>query len=196
MGLPLLFWSLGDFHEDTVLKESLSVLIIISFSLMIGQFFLARSNKVFLKEVKTTKVAKFHKIIGYVFVPILVFHPFFIVFPRYFEAGIEPKEAFITMITTFNSIGVLLGISAWILIVIIGLTTLFRNRLGMNYRTWRVFHGILSVMFITVANLHVLDLGSHLNTPLSLFIIAITIAGILLLLKVYILKPKIAKPTK
>jgi len=97
VGLPLLFWSLGDFHENTVLKESLSVLIIISFSLMIGQFFLARSSKVFLKEVKTSNLTKFHKIIGYVFVPIIMLHPFFIVFPRYFEAGVRLLARLINM---------------------------------------------------------------------------------------------------
>jgi len=196
LGLPVLFWAFGDFHENTVLKESLSVVVILSFSLMIGQFFLARSSKVFFKEVKFSKLTKLHKIMGYVFVPIIMLHPFFIVIPRYFEAGVEPADAFLTMITTLNSSGVLFGISAWVLMVVLGLTSFFRDKLGMNYKTWRIFHGILSIVFITVACLHVLNLGSHINTPLSIFIIGISLAGILLLLKVYILKPNIEKSGK
>jgi len=196
LGLPVLFWAFGDFHENTVLKESLSVVVILSFSLMIGQFFLARSSKVFLKEVKSSKLIKLHKIIGYVFVPIIMLHPFFIVIPRYFEAGVEPADAFLTMITTLNSSGVLFGISAWVLMVVLGLTSFFRDKLGMSYKTWRIFHGILSIVFIIVACLHVLNLGSHIDVPMSLFIVITGFAGALLLLKMYIFKPKTVKSSR
>lgn len=50
-----------------------------------------------------TKSISIHKWIGYIFIPILIVHPFFIVLPRFFEGGIEPVEAFWVMITTFNS---------------------------------------------------------------------------------------------
>ena len=190
IGLPLLLWALGDFHNNTMLKESLSLLVILSFFLMIGQFLLARSNKASLKVIKKAKVIRFHKIIGYTFTAVLLLHPFFIVLPRYFEAGVEPEEAFMTMITTLDSLGVVLGISAWILMFAIGMTSYFRNRLGMNYRAWRVFHGILSIVFITVASLHVINLSSHINTPFIILICTLASVGILLLLKIYILKPR------
>ena len=190
IGLPLLLWALGDFHNNTILKESLSLLVILSFFLMIGQFLLARSNKASLKVIKKAKVIAFHKIIGYTVTVVIILHPFFIVLPKYFEAGLEPEEAFMTMVTTTDSLGIVLGISAWILMFALGMTSLFRNRLGMNYRTWRVFHGILSIVFITVASLHVINLGSHINTPFIVLISTLASVGILLLLKIYILKPK------
>jgi DMSO/TMAO reductase YedYZ heme-binding membrane subunit len=118
------------------------------------------------------------------------------VIPRYFEAGVEPVDAFLTMITTFNSSGVLFGISAWVLMVVLGLTSFFRDKLGMNYKTWRVFHGILSIVFFIVACLHVLNLGSHIDIPMSLFIVITGLAGVLLLLKMYIFKPKTVKSSR
>lgn len=196
MGLPLLLWSLGDFHKNTILKESLSLLIILSFFLMIGQFFLARGYRDLHKEIKMVKVNKLHKVIGYAFTAVLMLHPFFIVLPRYFEAGVDPEEAFISIISTFDSLGVVLGISAWLLMFVIGMTSLFRNRLGMSYRSWRMFHGILSIIFIVVASLHVINIGSHITTPFIVLIIALASVGILLLLKLYIIKPRQILQTK
>jgi predicted ferric reductase len=98
-GLPLLFWALGDFPRRTVLKESISLLSILAFFFMLGQFFLARSNRKVLKEHKMSGILKVHKFIGYFFIAVLLLHPFLIVFPRYFEAGITPVDAFNTILS-------------------------------------------------------------------------------------------------
>ena len=45
IGLPVLFYLLGDAPRRSYLKEGLSILTLVSFSLMLGQFFLARSNR-------------------------------------------------------------------------------------------------------------------------------------------------------
>ncbi len=152
VGIPLLFYVLGDFPRKTLLKESISVLFIVAFCLISGQFFLTRSNRSILKVHKMFRVMKLHKYIGYVVAGILLIHPFLIVVPRYFEAGVDPKDAFTTLITIFSSTGVILGISAWTLIFVIGFTSYFRNNLGIRYKTWRVLHGILSVVFIILAS--------------------------------------------
>ncbi|MBI9017737.1 MAG: ferric reductase-like transmembrane domain-containing protein [Phycisphaerae bacterium] len=188
IGLPLLLWSLNDLPQRTALKDSISVLTIIAFSLMLGQFFLARTSKNILKDYNLTKALKIHKLIGYIFVPILLAHPFLIIFPRYFEAGIEPKEAFITLITTFESPGVILGIIAWCLMFILGVTSLLRNKLPIKYKTWRVIHGILSIMFILIATRHAIMLGRHMDRAMSICMSIMAAGGILLLLKTYILK--------
>jgi len=117
-------------------------------------------------------------------------HPFFIVIPRFFEAGVEPVEAFITLITTYDSTGVVLGIIAWFLMLIIGLTSFFRKKLSLSYINWRLLHGILSIVFIIIASWHAIDLGRHIDLPISIFIILLAGVGVLLLLNTYLLKPK------
>ena len=189
-GLPLLLWALGEYHRDTILKEFLSVITILAFCLMIGQFFLARGNRKSFKGIKMSKVVKFHKLIGYVFVGVLLIHPLLIVVSRFFEAGIEPKEAFITMLTTFDSLGVVLGIIAWVLMLLLGLMSIFREKIGLSYRAWRWIHGVLSIAFISIACWHVVDLGRHINTSLAIFLIAFTAAGVILLLRTYVLENK------
>lgn len=188
LGLPILFFCMGDFPERSALKNGLSLLTIIAFCTMLAQFYLARSNKKILKAHKMSKIIKYHKYIAYTFVSILLVHPFLIVLPRYFESGVDPIDAFVTIITSFNSTGVILGIIAWCLMLIIGLNSLFRDKIGMTYKTWRLFHGILSIAFITTAAWHVIDLGRHANSSLTIYIIALAAIGVLLLLKTYFFK--------
>ena len=189
IGLPLLFWAVGDFPRRTVLKEVFSVLTLIALSMMIGQFFITGNNHKMFQVKSMAKLVKFHKIFGYVFVGVLLLHPFLIVFPRYFESGVEPMEALTTLLTTFNSTGVILGIIAWLLILIIGLTSSFRYKLPMKYTSWRLLHGILSIIFIIVASWHAIDLGRHTNVPMSVFIIILSGSGVILLIKTYFSKP-------
>ena len=131
---------------------------------------------------------RFHKTIGYIFVLVLLVHPFFIVFPRSFEAGITPMEAFVTMITTFDSPGVILGLSAWLLMLVLMVTALFRDMLPMKYKTWRTFHGTLAVFFIGIATWHAVDLGRHTDLAMSIYMIVLAVSGVLLLLKTYFSK--------
>ncbi len=187
ISLPLLLWSLGDFAERSVLKESISVLILLAFSLMLGQFFLTRSNGLLTKGLKRSQAIKIHKYIGYLFIVVLLVHPFLIVFPRYFESGITPEEAFVTLITSLTSTGVIIGMVAWSLMLILVITAFFRKQLPMKVKTWRIVHGILSMLFITLASWHATDMGRHTNLALSVYIIILATVGVFLLLKLYIL---------
>lgn len=187
-GLPLLLWALGDFPRRSLLKESLSVLFLLSFSLMLGQFFLARGNRNLLAGFKMSTILRFHKTIAYTVVGVFLVHPFLIVVPRYFEAGVAPSEAFTTIITAFHSPGIVLGMIAWVLMFILGITSFVRGWLPMKYRTWRYLHGVLSVLFIVAAGWHVVDLGRHADRAMSVFIIALATAGVELLARTYFLE--------
>ncbi|KAA3612663.1 MAG: FAD/NAD(P)-binding:oxidoreductase [Calditrichaeota bacterium] len=189
VGLPLLLYVLGDFARRTVLKESLSVLFILTYSLMLGLFFLSRSNKKAVKTFRMSKLIKYHKIIGYLAVIIFFVHPLLLVTPRFFEAGVAPMDAFVTIITTFDSLGVILGITAWFLMLSLGVISFFRNRLSLNYISWRYVHGILAMVFVAVATWHVINLGRHANLAMSIYLITITTGSEMLILKTYFFKP-------
>lgn len=188
VALPVLIYALGDFARRTLLKEVISLLTILAFFTMLMQFFLSRANGIVLKGHNMGKVIKWHKRLGYLFVGVLLIHPFLIVLPRYFEAGISPNDAFVELLSNFNQIGPLLGLTAWILMFIIGLTSLFRNKLPFTYKTWRGIHGFLSIAFILSASLHVVDMGRHMNKSMYWLIAILTISGVAMLLKTYIFK--------
>ncbi|TKG92865.1 FAD/NAD(P)-binding:oxidoreductase [Puteibacter caeruleilacunae] len=187
IGLPIFLWTLSDVPSRTFLKDAISLLTLIAFSCMLMQFYLARSNNKLLKVHRMGSVMKWHKAIGYVFVTVLLFHPLLIVVPRYFEAGIEREEAFVRMITTFDNPGIVLGLIAWCLMLILGLTSMLRKQLPITYKTWRIFHGILSIAFIVCASWHVIMLGRHIDMAMTLFMLTAATIGIFLLLRNYFL---------
>ena len=177
-----------DIPDRTLLKDLFSIITILCFFQMVGLFFMTSTNRYAAKDIKPANVIKIHKIIGYTSIAVILLHPLFIVIPRYFEAGVDPIDAFITMITTFESRGIILGITAWSLMLILGILSFTRKKLPMKYKNWKILHGILSILFIAVASFHAADLGRHTDSIMSAFIIVVTLSGILPLLNNYISK--------
>jgi predicted ferric reductase len=73
--------------------------------------------------------------------------------------------------------------------LIIGVTSLFRNQLPFSYKTWRYLHGYLSIVFILIAALHVVEMGRHINKPMSWLIAILAVTGVAMLMSTYIFKP-------
>lgn len=182
VGMPLLIWNLGSLPERSLLKETISVLTLLAFFQVIGQFFLSRANGSAVQELKMRRMVHLHNIIGTTAVTILLIHPFLLVFPRFFEAGVSPDEALITIISTLTSQGVVLGIIAWCLMLILGMMSFMRNQLPMKHTAWRVVHGLLSILFIFSGAWHVIDLGRHASLAMSVFVAVLATGGVLLLI--------------
>ncbi len=188
--LPILIYVLSDFPRRSILKETISILTLGAFFVTMLQFFMSRAAKDKLKEHRMATVIKWHKVLGYIVAGILLLHPFLIIAPRFFEAGILPQDAFIELITTSTQ-GVILGIITWMLMLLIALTSIFRDKLGIRYKVWRMLHGILSITFITGAAFHVIELGRHINIPMLWLISVLSILAVALLLKLYFFKTSI-----
>lgn len=119
----------------------------------------------------------------------MAFHPLYVVIPRFFEAGVSPVDAFVTMVATMNT-GIVLGLLAWFLMFVLGLTSFLRNKLPMSYKSWRVLHALLATFFLLIALWHAIDLGRHASLSMAILFCVLTAGGILLLLKTYFFKDK------
>jgi predicted ferric reductase len=189
LGLPLLLFTLGDAPRRTVLKEAISIVTLLAFTMMLGQFFLARSNETLLSLFKPPQIQKFHKYIAYSAVAIILLHPALIVLPRALEGGIKPWDAFVTMITDLGNLGIVLGLVAWVVLLVLSVTAFFRKpiikRLSTHYRGWRYFHGGLAVTFTVLALWHSIALGRHTDIAMSVFFITIATLGFAMLAHMY-----------
>lgn len=185
MGIPLAIFFLSDFPRRSSLMEALSVVTIISFFMMLLQFYLSRFNKSLDHQEKKSKVIGWHKVLGYVFVAILLLHPFFVVLPQYFNDGQTPLEALAVMLSAWRTYGVMMGMIAWALMLLIGLLSAFRHRLKMKYTSWRLLHGWMSIVFVVVASLHVINLGRHTNLLMDVVIALITAGALWLAFNTY-----------
>lgn len=189
IGLPVLIYAMSDVPRRSLLKEALSILTLVAFSLMLAQFFMTRGNEKLLQLFKPPQVQKVHKYIAYGAMSVIILHPFLVVLPRYFEAGVKPWDAFVTMITTFDNLGLLAGMAAWVLLVVVAVTAYFRRRLiphmRKKYRGWRYTHGGLVVVFTVLGLWHAIALGRHTNTPMTAFYLTVALIGFGLLAKLY-----------
>ena len=189
IAVPILLYYLGDFPKrNTTLMEVLSITTILAFTLLISQFFSTRSNRTLVKKIRMVNVLAIHKFIGYLFISILLLHPFFIIVPKFFDNGVTPSDAFIRLITTFSSTGIILGLIAYTSMLIILITSFFRFKLHLKYRTWRSLHGYFTMLFIITATWHVLNIGRHSNTSFAIYYVLIVASGIFYLLKTYLFK--------
>jgi predicted ferric reductase len=189
VGLPLLFYALGDMPRRSLLKEALSLLTLLAFTMLLGQFFLARSNATLLGLFKPPQIQKLHKGLAYSAIGVIFLHPALIVLPRYLEGGIRPWDAFWTMITDFGNLGIDLGLVAWGMMVVLGVTGFFRKRLmahfSTRYRGWRYFHGGLAATFTVLALWHSIDLGRHTSLAMSIFFLTLAGLGFGMLARLY-----------
>ena len=178
IGLLLLLYMLGDAPRRSVVKEALSLLTLLAFTMMLGQFFLARSNETLLSLFKPPQVQKVHKVIAYTAIGVIFLHPALIVLPRFLEGGIRPWDAFVTMITDWGNLGIVLG-----------LTVFFRKKLipkfALRYRGWRYFHGALAVCFTVLALWHSIALGRHTDVALSVYFLTLAALGFAMLARMY-----------
>ncbi len=189
IGVPLLLYFSGNFPKRTTLMETISIVTILGFSLLLSQFFTSRLNKDLVKKIRMVNVLAIHKLIGYLFISILLLHPFFIIVPKFFDNGVSPTDAFLKIITTFSSLGIILGLIAYTSILVLLVTAFFRFKLHLKYRTWRKLHGYLTLLFVLTATWHVITLGRHSNTSFSIYYVLMVVSGIYYLLKTYLFKP-------
>ena len=186
--VPLLLWVLGEFPKRNFLMEALSLMSILGFTMLLSQFFYSRINKSLVKDIRMVNVLKIHKFIGYTFISILLLHPFFIIVPKFFDNGLTPADAFLELITKFDSLGVVLGLIAYSTMIILLVTAFFRFKMHLKYRTWRNLHGYLTMLFVITATWHVITLGRHSNTSFSIYYVLIVASGIFYLLYTYLFK--------
>ena len=189
IGLPLLIYALGDTPRRSVLKESISLLTLLALSMMLGQFFLARSNAALLSLFEPPQIQTVHKVIAYPAVGVILLHPYLVVLTRHFETGVMPWDAFVTMLRAFDRLGILLGLVAWFLLLVLSVTAVFRKplikRFSSHYRGWRHLHGGLAVTFTVLALWHAVELGRHTGVAMSAVIIELAFIGIAMLARLY-----------
>lgn len=188
IGVPLLLYFSGNFPKRTNLMETLSIVTLLGFSLLLSQFFTSRLNYKLMKQIRMVNVLVIHKFIGYVFISLILLHPFFIIIPKFLDDGVAPSDAFVKLITTFSSTGVILGLVAYACMLILMVTAYFRFKLHLSYRTWRSLHGYLTLLFVITATWHVINMGRHSNTSFTLFYLLVVAIGIYYVLRKYLFK--------
>lgn len=188
IAVPLFLYFSGNFARRTTLMETISIVTILAFSLLLSQFFTSRLNYKLMKQIRMVNVVTIHRFIGYFFISVTLLHPFFIIVPKFFDDAVSPTDAFVKLITTFSTTGLILGLIAYAVMLILMVTAFFRFKMHMHYRTWRSLHGYLTLLFVITATWHVIDMGRHSNSSFTLFYLLVVATGIFYVLRKYLFK--------
>lgn len=188
MGVPLFLYFSSDFPKRFTLMECISILTILAFSLLLSQFFTSRLNYKLMKQIRMVNVLAIHKFIGYFFISVMMLHPFFIIIPKFFDDAVTPSDAFVRLITTYSTTGIIFGLIAYAIMLLLMLTAFFRFKMHLHYRTWRRLHGYITLLFVIAASWHVIDMGRHSNSSFILFYLLVVAVGIYYVLRKYLFK--------
>lgn len=192
IAVPLFLYFSGNFPRRTTLMETLSIITILAFFLLLSQFFTSRLNYKLMKQIRMVNVLAIHRFIGYVFISVILLHPFFIIIPKFIDNGVTPSDAFVRLITTYSTTGIIFGLIGYTIMLILMVTAFFRFKMHLHYRTWRRLHGYLTLFFVITVTWHVIDMGRHSNSSFTLFYLLVVATGIYYVLRKYHFK-KIAK---
>lgn len=82
------------------------------------------------------------------------------------------------------------GMTAWILLPVLIMTAIFRDKLPCRYETWRMLHGIGALVVAAAAVYHALAAGHYSGEPLLIiFWLGLASVALLTLLRSYLVMP-------
>lgn len=99
-----------------------------------------------------------HKKMGQWLGLIFFLHPILILAPRFTMSWGDGVNSMITTVTASN---MLIGVIAWVSMVVWILLSIFKQRLPMRYETWRLTHMLGFVGIIVLATIHITNIGQH-----------------------------------
>ncbi len=176
-GTALIVWSFISFPERSLLMRSLSTLTIAAFFLLLGQFICTR--KVYNNSTAQSicNLFKLHNTIGYSSLAVVILHPLFLVVPKMKGNTLTPGDSLLTIVSNVSSSGIVAGIVAWVILVLVGVMSYFRKQLGWKYTTWKSMHTGLALTFTIAAVYHVIYLSRHASIPMTSFVIIFASCG-------------------
>jgi predicted ferric reductase len=101
-------------------------------------------------------VLQFHRQIGVIGIALILAHPAVLIAsdPDYLEF-FDPTVNFLRALALSAAVGAL---------ILLLVTSLWRERVMLNYEWWRVAHGVLALAVVFIGMIHGLQVGEHLGT--------------------------------
>ena len=180
---PLILLLIGEVPDGREFWRELSVALgFAGLAMMSLQFVLTARFKAIKAPYGADIVYHFHRQVSLVGFVLIVAHPLLLfVF--------SPNT--LALLNLFNAPWrARAGVTAVLLLMALIALSLWRKRLKIEYTTWRIWHGILAVMIVVLAIVHVVLARHYLNTPWKQGLwIAYGVFWVGLLFYVRVLKP-------
>jgi predicted ferric reductase len=155
---PLVLALLGDRPPGRDLVTEVSVgLGFVGLSLMGLQFVLVGRFQPVAGVFGDDAVTLFHRSMGYVAFAMILAHPALLFFTD------TPMGQLLNPVTA--PWRARFAVAAVVLLVVVVVTSVWRQRLRIRYEVWQVLHGVLSIAVVGLALAHIQLVGYYVNAP-------------------------------
>ncbi|NDR59268.1 ferredoxin reductase family protein [Aliiruegeria sabulilitoris] len=171
-----------------IYTELVTALSIAGLAAMLLQFVLAGRIGWFIRHAGLDQSMLLHRRAGQCIAALFLLHPFLIVLPRFIVA---PQLAAHDIWLTFTAAETATGFYAMALLVVLVLTSVFKDRLPISYEAWRLSHGTGFAIVAILATDHAITNGRHgvYNHWFDAMWIALCAAAVASLLDTYLWQP-------
>lgn len=167
--------------------ELSSGLALTAFAILLLEFLLSGRFQVISERLGMDVTMRYHQLLARTAAIFIVIHPFLYATPM----GI-PRPDDVTRLGHLGLSGwsIMTGIAGWLLLLLLVITAIFRDRIGHTYESWRLSHAIGAVLIAGFSAHHAMAAGRYSSEPaLTAFWFALLALAGLTILTVYGLRP-------
>ncbi|UUX49264.1 ferredoxin reductase family protein [Nisaea acidiphila] len=185
---PLAFaWTSG-MPARPFLDELSTGLALVAFAAMLVEFVLSGRFRAISNRIGMDVTMRFHQLFARSVVVLVLLHPFLYTTP--IMAYPPPWDVTAQGFLGLEMESLITGLLAWILLIVIVVTAIGRDALPYSYETWRLGHGMGSVLLAGFSTHHALEAGRYSShEALSTFWLILLGLSAASLLYVYLVSP-------
>ncbi len=169
------------------LDDLSSGLAMVAFAMLLVEFVLSGRFRPISGRMGIDITMGFHQLIARALLVFLLLHPFLYRTPLDRPLPWDPTRQ---LTLGLEGASLLTGVAAWLLLAVLVITAIARNRLPFSYEAWRLSHGLGAVLIAVMGTHHAIEAGRYSGLfPLTVFWLVLTGIALLSLLLVYLVTP-------
>ncbi|MDJ0950552.1 MAG: ferredoxin reductase family protein [Alphaproteobacteria bacterium] len=167
--------------------ELSSALAIVAFAMLLMEFVLSGRFRTASGRIGIDLTMRFHQLIARSLAAFILIHPFLYTTPL--DRAL-PWDASGQLTLGLDAASIATGVIGWLLLGLLIVTGIARDKLPYRYETWRVSHGLGAAAIAIAGTHHAIDAGRYSGQPtLALFWLALCGIALLTLFVVYVVTP-------
>lgn len=187
-------WALG-LPPRPFRDELSSGIALAATAMLLMEFVLSGRFRLISQRMGIDATMRFHQLIARPVTVLLLLHPFLYTTPL-LQTPL-PWDVTGQSSLGLDTMGILTGIAAWVLLGALVLSAVLRNHGPWHYEAWRLSHGLGAALIAGFGVFHAVEVGRYsAHPPLAAFWLVLLALALLTLVIVYLVRPllKLGRP--
>ena len=186
--LPVVAAWLQNLPPRTWRDDLSSGLAMCAFAGILTEFVLSGRFRVVSSHLGIDTTMRIHQLMARALTIVVLIHP--VLYVTRAPAYPMPWDTTRKLSLDFSLTAVSTGLVAWVALLVLVLSGIFRNKQSASYEAWRASHGLCAAIVALFGTLHTLEAGRYSEHPfLRWFWLAMFAMALLALVWIYLLKP-------